>query len=339
MMTTWWPTMQSWATWLEAMTRQWLPTRVSCPSRVARWMVTYSRIAVSSPMVTPTGRPSRYLRSCGTPPMTAPWSMRQRAPMVTRPSRTTWAPISVSGPIRTARPMIEYGPTAVPAPISAPRSTIAVGWIRAGSVIRRALALAHLLLQGAHPLQQLRQHGLGHPDPAGLACRPRRVSRPDLARRDVAGHARLRHQDRPLADGDVVGHADLPREHGPAPDLARARHAHLADQDHVLTDIAVVPDLHEVVDLRAAPHDGRAHGGAVDGGIRSDLDISLDDESTHLRDLLVGGSVEGIAESVGAQHGAGMDDDAITEPHSLPHHHPRIQPHVGSEHGPPPDIA
>src|SRR6266516_3213378 len=98
-----------------------------------------------------------------------------------------------------------------------------------------------------------------------------------------------------------------------AADLARARHAHLADQDHVLTDIAVVAYLHEVVDLRAAPHDGRAHGGAVDGGVRSDLDIVLDDESSHLRDLLVGRSVERIAESVGAQHGAGMDDDAITE--------------------------
>src|SRR5439155_875461 len=184
MMTTWLPTTQSWATWLEAMTRQWLPTRVSWPSRVARWMVTYSRIAVSSPMVTPTGRPSRYLRSCGTPPMIAPWSMRQRAPMATRPSRTTWAPPSLSG------------------------------------------------------------------------------------------------------------------QHGPAADPARARHAHLADQDHVLTDIAVVAYLHEVVDLRAAPHDGRAHGGAVDGGVRSDLDIVLDDESSHLRDLLVGGSVERIAESI-----------------------------------------
>ena len=137
----------------------------------------------------------------------------------------------------------------------------------------------------------------------------------------------------------MVGHADLSGQHGPAADLARARHAHLADQDHVLTDIAVVAYLHEVVDLRAAPHNGRAHGGAVDGGVRSDLDIVLDDEPSHLRDLLVGGSVERIAESVGAQHGAGMDDDAITEAYPVSHHDARVQPHVGAEHGAPPDIA
>src|SRR5438876_197523 len=225
-------------------------------------------------------------------------------------------------------------------PRSRPR---APRWPWGGSAPARssgeAPELSHLLFQGSHPLDELRQHGLGHPDPAGLGGRPRRVAGPDLARRDVAGHPRLRHQDRPFADGDVVGHADLSGQHGPAADLARARHAHLADQDLLLTDIAVVAYLHEVVDLRAAPHDGRAHGGAVDGGVRSDLDIVLDDEPSHLRDLLVGGSVERIAESVGAQHGAGMDDDAITEAYPVSHHDPRVQPHVGAEHGPPPDIA
>ncbi len=37
----------------------------------------------------PAGVPARNFRSCGTPPMIAPWPMRQRAPMTTRPSRTT----------------------------------------------------------------------------------------------------------------------------------------------------------------------------------------------------------------------------------------------------------
>src|SRR5215467_9830078 len=125
-----------------------------------------------------------------------------------------------------------------PAAISAPRSTTAVGWIRAGSVMSNAPERAHLLLQGAYPSQQLGQHPLGRPDPS------------DLAGRDVADHTCLRQQDRPFPDGGVISQSHLSREHGPAADLARAGHTYLAGQDHVLPNIAVVRDLHEVVDLR-----------------------------------------------------------------------------------------
>src|SRR5262245_48272040 len=57
--------------------------------------------------------------------------MRDRAPMVTRPSRTTWAPISAASPIRTSGPITEYGPTRTSRASSAPGSTRAVGWIMA----------------------------------------------------------------------------------------------------------------------------------------------------------------------------------------------------------------
>src|SRR5713101_5783244 len=133
MIITWSPITQSWATWLLAISRQWPPTRVSRPSWVARWMVTYSRITVSSPIRTPTGTPSRYLRSCGAPPMMAPCPIRQRAPMATRPSSTAWAPISVDSPTRTSGPMMEYGPTPTPAASSALGSITAVGWMLIGS--------------------------------------------------------------------------------------------------------------------------------------------------------------------------------------------------------------
>src|SRR5713101_3952082 len=252
--------------------------------------------------------------------------------MVTRPSRTTWAPISAPGPVRVSGPMMLYGPTVVPAPSSAPRSTTAVGCIRAGSAIGAAPELADLLLERSHALQQLRQHGFGHPDPAHLGGRPRRIPRPDLARRHVARHPRLRGQDRPLADTHMVGDAHLPRQHGPVADLTGAGHADLADQNHVLSDVAVVPDLHQVVDLRAAADDRRAHGGAVDGGIGADLDVVLDDESPDLGDLLVRGSVEGITEAIGAEDGPGVDDHAIPNADPVAYHDPRVQHHVGSEH-------
>src|SRR6266581_2268191 len=61
--------------------------------------------------------------------MTAPCPIRHRAPMATRPSRTTWAPISVPWPTRTSAPMMEYGATLTPGASSARGSMMAVGWI------------------------------------------------------------------------------------------------------------------------------------------------------------------------------------------------------------------
>src|SRR5262245_42057079 len=126
-------------------------------------MVTCSRITVSSPMRTPTGIPSRYLKSWGTPPMTLPWPTRQRAPMLTRPSRTTCAPTSVPSPILTSGPITEYGATLTPAPSSARGSMMAVGWIIAGTrsfVLLLHRGLLRLVVVGAeHVVGQIRLRG------------------------------------------------------------------------------------------------------------------------------------------------------------------------------------
>ena len=52
----------------------------------------------------------------------------------------------------------------------------------------------------------------------------------------------------------------------------------------MLSDAAVVSDLHEVVDLRAAPDAGAARLRAIDAAIRSDLDVvSLDETLQYLK--------------------------------------------------------
>ena len=64
-MTTWSPTMQSWATWVAIMNRQLLPTRVSMrPWGVPGFMVTCSRMTLSVPISRRDGSP-RYLVSWG----------------------------------------------------------------------------------------------------------------------------------------------------------------------------------------------------------------------------------------------------------------------------------
>src|SRR5215475_2534832 len=315
------PITQSWATWLEAMMRQRAPMMVSCPSWVARCTVTYSRIDVSSPMATPTGSPAVNFRSWGSPPTMAPWPMRQRAPRVTRPSSTTWAPISAPGPMRASGPMTLYGPIRTPASSSARGSTMAEGWMPGASVTRVSLELAHALLQRAHPAHQLRKHGFGCPDPSGERGRPAGSAAHHLPRLHVAGHARLRGEDGPLADGHVIGDADLAGQDGAIADGAGARDADLGHQDHVLTDLAVVAHLYEVVDLAPAADDGVAQRGAVDGGVGADLHVVGDAEAAHLGNLAMRGAVEGVAEAIRAQHGAGVHDHAMADDHARSEEH------------------
>src|SRR6266478_8483670 len=339
MMMMWSPSTQSCAMWLEAITRQWRPMVVSWPSWVARWMVTYSRTTVSSPRLTPTGVPSRNLRSWGTPPMIAPCPIRQRAPTRTRPSSTAWAPISAPAATVTSGPITEYGPTRASAASSAPRSTTAVGWITTGAPPAREdgsrpalLQLAQALLEGADPLDQLGKLALPRPDALLLGGRSARNAAPHFPGRDVVGHAGLGGQDGARPDRHVVGHADLTGQHGPVAHPRRARDAQLGDQDHVLAHVAVVPDLHQVVDLGAAAHDRLAQGRAVDRGVGPDLDVVLDAQAAHLRDLAMGLSVEGVAEAVGTQHRSGVDDDPVADAHVLADHDVGMQAHVLAEH-------
>src|SRR3990170_2794577 len=325
MITTWLPMTQSCATWLEAMTRQWSPIRVSSPSCVARWIVAYSRTAVSSPIRTPTGVPSRNLKSCGRPPMTAPWPIRQRAPT------------SVPSPRRTSGPMTEYGPTRTPAASSALGSITAEEWIMSGPPL--LLQLPHPFLQGADLPDQIRQHALGRPDPPRLHRGPGRRPAPPLPGRDIAGPPRLRRHNGAPPHRHVVNDADLSRQHGAAPDAARPRDPYLGHEDHVLAQLTVVPDLHQIVDL-APPADHRvAQGPAIDGRVGPDFHVIADAQPAHLGDLAVDRAVERVAEAVSPEHRPGMDDYPVADPDAVSDDDTRVQHYVLADHHAGPDEA
>src|SRR5713226_5558566 len=319
------PTRQSCATWQYAMMRQPAPISVQPSGRVARWIVTYSRSTVSGPIRTPEGVPSLNLRSWGRPPSTAPWPTSASAPIVTPAPTTEKAPIRAAGWIRAAG------------------STSAVGWIGSARVIalrplgagETELALEALepplrLAKAPHDLRELLLEG---EEALGAQHGPRRRAEDLLARRDVARESRLREHDGAVADRQVIGDADLSGQDHAAPDPARARDADLGDDDRVLADLDVVRDLDEVVDLRAPPADGVAERRAVDRRVGTDLDVVLDEDAAHLRDLPVRLPGERVAEPVGADHRAGVDDHAAPEPDARAEHHARV------EHGVLPDLG
>src|SRR6185369_17218702 len=114
--------------------------RVSMPPpSVPGSRVQNSRMRLSSPITSSLSSPW-YLRSCGTAPIEANWKIWLRAPMVVRPSMTTWGPTTVPAPICTRGPITEYGPTRTSGASVAPAAMMAVGWI-CGALIAAASLL------------------------------------------------------------------------------------------------------------------------------------------------------------------------------------------------------
>ena len=79
-----------------------------------------------------------------------------------------------------------------------------------------------------------------------------------------------------------------------------------------MADFYVMRNLNEVVKLDAMVDMGRAHCGAVAGGIRTDLYIIFHNNNSYLLDFVIyTGSVRGESESVGTDDSSGMDYAAI----------------------------
>src|SRR5207245_5682989 len=100
-------------------------------------------------------------------------------------------------------------------------------------------------------------------------------------------------------------------------DYDTARKTGLRGNHHVFSDLAVVADVDQVVDLGAAPDAGDFQGSAVDGRVGADLDVIGDFEAAGLREFHVvsGCRIAHITEAVAAEHGASIDDHSIAEPH------------------------
>src|SRR5205807_9079932 len=100
---------------------------------------------------------------------------------------------------------------------------------------------------------------------------------------------------------DVIADRHLPAQDDAAPELRRSRQPRLPRDDAVLAHLAVVGDLHQVVDLRPAADAGDGKLGAVDAHAGAQLDVGADDDRADLRNLGMFRTVPAIAEAVGAE--------------------------------------
>src|SRR5690606_21377919 len=137
-----------------------------------------------------------------------------------------------------------------------------------------------------------------------------------------------------VADRKVADDADAAGDHTPPPDLRAAGDARPRRHRGVRADMHVVRNLHEVVDLHAVLDDGVLDGAAVDGRVRTDLDVVADQDAAELRHLDPAAVREilGEAEAVRADHGAGMHDAAAPDANVVEDADARGEPRAGADH-------
>src|SRR6266478_2213906 len=111
----------------------------------------------------------------------------------------------------------------------------------------------------------------------------------------------------------MVRDADLTRDHDVIARGAGAGNPHLTDQQVVSTDLAVVADLHEIVDLSAFANDRGLEGAAVDGGAGADFHVIADLHMAQLRNFVVTSVVQAVAEAVRANDRVGVNRDAVAQ--------------------------
>src|SRR5688572_7614556 len=150
-------------------------------------------------------------------------------------------------------------------------------------------------------------------------------------------HARLvygaRHHGPPrdydvVADRQVPGDPHHPGDHTAAANRRAAGNTRATGDHGVRSDTHVVPDLHLVVDPDALLDHSVADGPAVDVRVRANLDVVADHDCAELRHLDVATGVGRLAEAVGSDHAAGMQQAARTDAHVVAQYDFRHEPRV-----------
>ena len=113
----------------------------------------------------------------------------------------------------------------------------------------------------------------------------------------------------------MIAHAHLAAQDCAVTHRTGTRNAGLGSDDDIASDIAVVTDVNQVVELGPAGDSGFFQGSAVNGGVGAHLNVVLEDQSALLGELgvLPSHPIANVAEAIGAQHRPSMNHYPIAE--------------------------
>lgn len=141
--------------------------------------------------------------------------------------------------------------------------------------------------------------------------------------RNILGKTRLSPDNGLLPDLDMAGKTNLTSQRDIGSDAGASGYADLGTEYGMSTDLHIVSDLDEIIDLAPLPYHGATETGTVYGGIGAYLDIIPYLDNSRLGDLDVTAVLELIAETTGANNGSRLKDDPISEDAPLTDDHTR----------------
>jgi len=117
----------------------------------------------------------------------------------------------------------------------------------------------------------------------------------------------------PRTDSGAVTNPGLSAKNSVILDDHPAGKPYLGGHDHMPADLAVVPDMNQVVELGAISDPGVVQRPAIHARIGADLDIVSNLHPSDLRELLVVIGFHDKSESVGTDYGTRIQDDPVSQ--------------------------
>src|SRR5690606_7107348 len=88
----------------------------------------------------------------------------------------------------------------------------------------------------------------------------------------------------------------------------------LGRDNRMFTDLYIVRNLNQIIQLYALPYDGRTHRSPINYGIRTNFNIILDNHITNLTNLVIGAILlGGKPKAVAANNCPRMDDNPLAD--------------------------
>src|SRR5258706_14477770 len=159
-----------------------------------------------------------------------------------------------------------------------------------------------------------------------------RNSPPHAGPDDLAGqHTRFRPDNGAAHYANVIAEADLPANHHVVFNCHAAADAGLCSNDYAFANVAVVADVHQIIKLGPTSDSCLPQRGAIDTGVRSQLNVIFNDDGASLRKLVIAHFVAYIAEAVRTHHHTRMQNDTITNRYVVIECHARVQHTVATD--------
>src|SRR5262249_47727018 len=153
--------------------------------------------------------------------------------------------------------------------------------------------------------------------------RTRRITKPDASRHTL-GDTALRRDHAAIGNFDVPYDSDLSCHRDTLAYAGASRDAGLRYDHRIFSNHHVVRNLNEIVDLHALLNPGAAKTRAVNGRVRSDLDIVVDLNNPELLNFFVPAIDHLETKTIRADHRAAMNDHPRANLASFPDCHSRI---------------